>query len=50
LVSAAFPDHASELTGRLASADRALFGVKATGKSAIGWADRPIFKMRRHSL
>ena len=36
---ATFPDHATDLTGLLASADRALFGVKANGKSAIGWAD-----------
>jgi predicted signal transduction protein with EAL and GGDEF domain len=40
---ATFPDHATDLTGLLASADRALFGVKANGKSAIGWADMPIF-------
>jgi len=36
---ATFPDHAIGLTELLASADRALFGVKANGKSAIGWAD-----------
>jgi diguanylate cyclase (GGDEF)-like protein/PAS domain S-box-containing protein len=36
---ATFPDHAIDLTGLLATADRALFGVKANGKSAIGWAD-----------
>jgi diguanylate cyclase (GGDEF)-like protein len=36
---ATFPDHATDLTGLLASADHALFGVKANGKSAIGWAD-----------
>ncbi|MFZ1201089.1 MAG: diguanylate cyclase [Desulfobacterales bacterium] len=35
---ATFPDHASDLTGLLAAADQALFGVKANGKSAIGWA------------
>jgi diguanylate cyclase (GGDEF)-like protein len=36
---ATFPDHAADLNGLLASADRALFGVKANGKSAVGWAD-----------
>ncbi|MFZ0132047.1 MAG: GGDEF domain-containing protein [Desulfobacterales bacterium] len=35
---ATFPEHAGDLTGLLAAADHALFGVKANGKSAIGWA------------
>ena len=37
---AAFPDHATDLTGLLASADRALFNVKENGKGAVGLADR----------
>jgi len=37
---AAFPDHATDLTGLLAAADRALFAVKAKGKDGIGHADR----------
>ncbi|MBI5591503.1 MAG: sensor domain-containing diguanylate cyclase [Deltaproteobacteria bacterium] len=37
---AAFPDHATDLTGLLASADRALFSVKENGKGAVGLADR----------
>jgi len=32
-------DAHGHLNGLLASADRALFGVKANGKSAVGWAD-----------
>lgn len=36
---ATFPDHASDLTELLASADRALFAVKEKGKGSIGWAD-----------
>ena len=35
---AAFPDHATDLTGLLASADRALFAVKQKGKGAVGLA------------
>lgn len=35
---ATFPEHAGDLTGLLAAADHALLGVKANGKSAIGWA------------
>ncbi len=37
---AAFPDHAADLTGLLASADRALFSVKEKGKGGVGLADR----------
>jgi len=37
---AAFPDHATDLSGLLAAADRALFAVKAKGKNGIGHADR----------
>ena len=37
---AAFPDHATDLTGLLASADRALFNVKENCKGAVGLADR----------
>jgi diguanylate cyclase (GGDEF)-like protein/PAS domain S-box-containing protein len=36
---ATFPEHATDPTGLLASADRALFGIKSTGKDAVGWAD-----------
>ena len=34
----AFPDHAEDVTGLLAAADRALFAVKGKGKNAIGLA------------
>ena len=37
---AAFPDHATDLTGLLASADRALFSVKEKGRGGVGLADR----------
>jgi len=37
---AAFPNHATDLTGLLASADRALFRVKEKGKGGVGLADR----------
>lgn len=37
---AVFPDHATDLTGLLSAADRALFAVKAKGKDGIGHADR----------
>lgn len=40
---AVFPDHATDLTGLLAAADRALFAVKAKGKDGIGLADRLTF-------
>ncbi|RJP77029.1 MAG: GGDEF domain-containing protein [Desulfobacteraceae bacterium] len=32
------PIHATDMNGLLASADKALFAVKANGKNAIGWA------------
>jgi diguanylate cyclase (GGDEF)-like protein len=35
---AAFPDNATDITGLLASADRALFAVKEKGKGAVGLA------------
>jgi diguanylate cyclase (GGDEF)-like protein len=37
---AAIPDHATDITGLLASADRALFSVKAKGRGGVGLADR----------
>jgi diguanylate cyclase (GGDEF)-like protein len=37
---AAIPDHATDLTGLLASADRALFSVKEKGRGGVGLADR----------
>lgn len=37
---AAFPDYATDLTGLLASADRALFCVQEKGKGGVGLADR----------
>jgi len=37
---AAFPDHAADLTGLLAAADRALFSVKEKGRGGVGLADR----------
>jgi diguanylate cyclase (GGDEF)-like protein len=37
---ATFPDHATDLTGLLASADRALFSVKEKGRGGVGLADR----------
>ena len=37
---ASFPDHATNLTGLLAAADRALFSVKKKGKNGVGLADR----------
>lgn len=36
-----FPDHAADVTGLLAAADRILFTVKAKGKNAIGLAAVP---------
>jgi len=33
------PTHAADMNGLLASADNALFAVKAKGKNAIGWAE-----------
>ncbi len=36
---ATFPDHAVDMTGLLASADRALFAVKGKGKNAVGWSE-----------
>ena len=35
---AAFPDHATDVTGLLAAADRILFTIKGRGKNAIGLA------------
>jgi diguanylate cyclase (GGDEF)-like protein len=37
---ATFPDHARDLTGLLASADRALFSVKEKGRGGVAFADR----------
>ena len=37
---AAIPDHATDLTGFLASADRALFSVKEKAGGGVGLADR----------
>ena len=34
-----FPDHAADVTGLLAVADRILFAIKENGKNAIGLAD-----------
>jgi diguanylate cyclase (GGDEF)-like protein len=36
-----FPDHAADVTGLLAAADRILFAVKGKGKNAIGIAAKP---------
>jgi diguanylate cyclase (GGDEF)-like protein len=36
-----FPDHAADVTGLLAAADRILFSVKGKGKNAIGLAAKP---------
>jgi diguanylate cyclase (GGDEF)-like protein/PAS domain S-box-containing protein len=36
-----FPDHAADVTGLLAVADRILFTIKAKGKNAIGLAGAP---------
>lgn len=36
-----FPDHAADVTGLLAAADRILFTIKGRGKNAIGLADMP---------
>ncbi|MFZ5571036.1 MAG: sensor domain-containing diguanylate cyclase [Thermodesulfobacteriota bacterium] len=36
---ATFPYHAADMNGLLASADKALFSIKAKGKNAIGWAE-----------
>jgi diguanylate cyclase (GGDEF)-like protein len=36
-----FPIHAEDVTGLLAAADRALFGIKVKGKNSIGLADAP---------
>ena len=36
-----FPDHATDVTGLLAAADRILFAIKGRGKNAIGLAGPP---------
>jgi diguanylate cyclase (GGDEF)-like protein/PAS domain S-box-containing protein len=36
-----FPDHAADVTGLLAAADRILFSIKGKGKNAIGLAAKP---------
>ena len=33
--TATFPDHASDMIGLLAAADKALFGVKEKGRDAV---------------
>ena len=35
LIPATFPDHAGDMTGLLAAADKALFGVKEKGRDAV---------------